>query len=158
WPKELTQKWKVTVGSGVSSPAVVGDKVYVFTREGGNEVIRCLKAADGKEVWQDKYAAEAPTRPGSGFNNEVIGPRSAPTVADGKVVTLGVRGTLSCSEADGGKNLWRKDDFKGYWPQFFTSSSPIVVDGLCVAQLGGKENGRGRENGGIVAYELATGK
>src|SRR5687768_895551 len=67
WPKDLTQKWKVTVGEGVSTPALVGDKLYVFTREGGNEVIRCMTAADGKEVWQDKYEAAVPTRPGSGF-------------------------------------------------------------------------------------------
>src|SRR5215470_1704154 len=30
WPKELTQKWKVPVGQGDASPALVGDKVYVF--------------------------------------------------------------------------------------------------------------------------------
>jgi outer membrane protein assembly factor BamB len=34
---------------------------------------------------------------------------------------------------------------------FFTSSSPLVVDGLCIAQLGGKENGA------IVAYDLNSG-
>ena len=30
WPKELTQKWKVTVGEGVSTPALVGDKLFVL--------------------------------------------------------------------------------------------------------------------------------
>ena len=72
-------------------------------------------------------------------------------MADGKVVTLGVRGVLSCLDAATGKPLWRKDDFQGAAPQFFTASSPIVVDGLCIAQLGG------RNNGAIVAYDLATG-
>jgi outer membrane protein assembly factor BamB len=81
------------------------------------------------------------------------GPRCSPAVADGKVVTLGVRGTLSCLDAAKGKVLWRKDDFKS-WPQFFTSSSPLIVDGLCIAELGG---GRGN-NGGIVAYHLADGQ
>ena len=46
-----------------------------------------------------------------------------------------------------GNKLWRKDDFQGFWPMFFTSSSPIVVDGLCIVQLGGKENGIPRESG-----------
>src|SRR6185369_4304144 len=55
WPKELTKKWKVTVGDGVATPSLVGDKVYVFSRHEGNEVLRCLNAADGSEVWQDKY-------------------------------------------------------------------------------------------------------
>src|SRR6185369_17768501 len=54
WPKELTQKWKNAVGSGDATPALVGDKLYVFAREGEEEVIRCLQAATGKELWKDK--------------------------------------------------------------------------------------------------------
>jgi outer membrane protein assembly factor BamB len=149
WPDKLNQKWQVSVGSGVASPALVGDRLYVFTRQGDDEVIRCLDAATGKEAWNDKYPAEPPGRPASGFANEFVGPRASPTVSEGKVVTLGVRGVLSCYDAASGKKLWRKDDIKG-WPRFFTSSSPIIVDGLCIAQLGGKV-------GGIVAYDLATG-
>ena len=63
WPKELTQKWKVTVGEGVATPALVGDKLYVFSREEGNEITRCLNAADGKELWQDKYESLGATGP-----------------------------------------------------------------------------------------------
>jgi len=147
WPKELTQKWKVSVGDGVATPALVGDKLYVFSRQQGNEIIRCLDAATGKELWQDKYETRGATGPASGFS----GPRCTPAVVDGKVVTLGVRGILSCLETATGKKLWRKDDIQAT-PMFCTSSSPIVVDGLCIAQLGG------RSSGAIVAYDLATGK
>jgi len=72
-------------------------------------------------------------------------------VAEGKVVTLGVRGTLTCFDAAKGKVLWRKEDFPGAWPKFFTASSPMITSGLCIAQVGGSGNG------GIVAYDLATG-
>src|SRR5579871_4142545 len=92
WPKELTQKWKVTVGDGVATPALVGDKLYVFARQDNNEILRCLDAGTGKELWQDKYEAAGVNGPDRGF----VGPRSSPAVADGKVVTLGVQGTLSC--------------------------------------------------------------
>ncbi|HLJ93988.1 MAG TPA: PQQ-binding-like beta-propeller repeat protein [Gemmataceae bacterium] len=146
WPKELTQKWKVTVGTGDATPALVGDKLYVFSRQGSDEVLRCLDATTGKEAWQDKYPAPTVSGPASGHG----GPRSSPAVADGKVVTLGVSGILSCYDAATGKKLWRKDEIQGY-PRFYTSSSPIIVDGLCVAQLGGSSNGA------IVAYDLATG-
>jgi len=147
WPKELTQKWKVTVGQGDATPALVGDKLYVFARQGGDEITLCLNAATGKEVWQDKYAAQAI----AGAPSSHPGPRSSPTVADGKVVTLGVGGILSCLDAATGKMLWRKDDFPGAWPKFFTAMSPIVVDGLCIAHLGKQGEGA------IVAYDLAAG-
>ena len=148
WPDQLTQKWDVPIGEGDATPALVGDKLFVFAREGGREIIRCLDAATGKELWQDAYDALGATGPASRHS----GPRSSPVVADGKVITYGVRGMLSCLDASTGKVLWRKDDFAGAWPQFFTASSPIVAEGMCVAQLGGSENG------GIVAYDLATGE
>jgi outer membrane protein assembly factor BamB len=65
WPKELAQKWKVNVGSGDATPALVGDKLYVFARDGANEVIRCLNATTGKELWQDKYEAPSISGPDS---------------------------------------------------------------------------------------------
>lgn len=147
WPKELTQKWKVAVGNGDATPSLAGDKLYVFTRQGEDEVIRCLDAATGKEIWLDKYAAQPAIQPAGGPH---AGPRCSPTVADDKVVTLGARGTLSCYEAASGKKLWQKDEFRA-WPRFFVSSSPIIVGGLCIAQLGGGKNGA------LVAYDLATG-
>ena len=146
WPKELTQKWKITVGEGVATPALVGDRLYVFSREQGNEITRALNAADGKEIWQDKYDALGASGPASGFS----GPRSSPAVAQGKVVTLGVRGMISCLDAATGKMLWRKDDFHAY-PMFHPSSSPMIIDGLAIAQLGGQANGA------LVAYDLTTG-
>jgi outer membrane protein assembly factor BamB len=146
WPKELTQKWKVAVGEGVATPALVRDKLYVFSRQDDKEVTRCLNAADGKELWVDKYDSLGASGPAQGFS----GPRSSPAVASGKVVTVGVRGMISCLDAATGKTLWRKDDFKA-WPNFFPSSSPMIVDGQVITQLGG------RENGALVAYDLTTG-
>ena len=148
WPKELTQKWKVTVGQGDATPALVGDKLYVFSRQGEDEVTLCLNADDGKEVWRDKYAAQAVT----GAAARHPGPRGSPAVGDGKVVTLGVGGVLSCLDAVNGKVVWRKDPFPKVVPKFFTSVSPIIVDGMAIGHLGGQANGA------IIAYELESGK
>jgi len=147
WPKELTQKWRVTVGWGDSTPALVGDKLYIFTRQGDEEVTLCLNAADGKELWRDKYQAQAVT----GAPSRHPGPRSSPAVAEGKVATLGVGGVLSCLDAATSKVVWRKDPFPKVVPEFFTGMSPIIVDGMAIAHLGGKGNGA------IIAYDLATG-
>jgi outer membrane protein assembly factor BamB len=58
---------------------------------------------------------------------------------------------LSCLDAATGKKLWRKDDFAGAYPRFHPSSSPVILEGMCIVQVGGPGNG------GIVAYDLATG-
>jgi outer membrane protein assembly factor BamB len=141
WPKELTQKWKVTVGLGDAWPVLTGDKVYVFTRQGADEVISCLDAGDGKIVWQDKYGAPAVTSPA----NSHPGPRSTPAVAEGKVCTLGVGGAVTCLDAATGKRVWQKDT-KAY-PRFFTSSSPLIVDGKCIVYVGA-----------LTAFDLASGE
>ncbi len=69
----------------------------------------------------------------------------------GKVITLGVQGVLSCLDAATGKVIWRKDDFGGDVPRFAAASSPVVVEGLCIAELGSEGNG------GIAAYDMQTG-
>jgi len=147
WPKELTQKWKVTVGRGVATPALVGDKLYVFARQGDDEVTLCLNVVDGKEVWRDKYTAQAVT----GAAARHPGPRSSPAVADGKVVTFGVGGVMSCLDAGSGKLVWRKDPFPKVVPRFFTSMSPIIVDGMAIEHSGGAGNGA------LIAYDLGSG-
>jgi outer membrane protein assembly factor BamB len=148
WPKELAQKWKVTVGEGDSSPALVGDKLYAFARQEGSEVIHCMNAASGEEIWSDRYETQGATGPSARGH---AGPRASPAVGEGKIVTLGVRGVLSCYDTAGNK-LWRKDDFPGAWPQFFTASSPIISGGQCIAQLGGASQGA------IVSYDLTSGE
>ncbi|KPK50844.1 MAG: hypothetical protein AMK72_01260 [Planctomycetes bacterium SM23_25] len=148
WPKALTQKWKVTVGSGDATPALVGEKLYVFARQGDEEVTLCLDAGSGKQVWKDKYAAQAVT----GAARRHPGPRSSPAVAKGKVVTLGVGGVVSCLDAASGKLVWRKDPYPRVVPRFFTAMSPIIIDGMAVAHVGGQGKGA------IIAFDLATGE
>ena len=72
-------------------------------------------------------------------------------MADGKVVTFGAQGTLSCLDAAKGTILWRKDS-TGRVPGFATSASPVLVDGLCVIQGGSDRDGT------VIAYSLADGK
>jgi len=148
WPQQLTEKWKVTVGEGVATPAVVGDQVYVLTRQEDNEVVLCLDANSGEQVWRDAYEAKAISGPAA---QQFSGPRSSPTVAEGKVVTLGVQGELSCYDAQSGKVLWRSEQLEGSVPRFATASSPIIVAGLCIAELGGEGDGA------IIAFDLTNG-
>ncbi len=148
WPSELTQQWKVTVGTGDATPVLVGKKMYLHTRQGGDEVILCLDASTGKELWRNSYPVTAVTGPSTSHP----GPRSTPAVSDGKVVTFGVSGILSCLDASSGKVIWRKENPANEIPQFYTGMSPLIVEGVCLAHVGTKDKGQ------FLALDLNSGK
>ena len=147
WPPELSLQWRDSIGTGDATPVLMGDKLYVFTRQGDQEILLCLDADRGGEQWRMEYAAPAVT--GAGARHP--GPRSTPVVSENKILTLGASGILSCVDMTAGKLLWRKDPFPGVVPMFFSSMSPMIIDGLGIAHLGGVENGA------IIAFDMKTG-
>ena len=147
WPAELKQEWKVTVGFGDATPILSGNKIYLNTRQGDQEVILCMDAATGKELWKNQYPSMAVTGPAGSHP----GPRSTPAVANGKVVTFGASAILSCLDANTGKVVWRRENPTNAVPQFFTGMSPLLVDNLCIAHVGTKDNGE------VLALDLNTG-
>lgn len=148
WPKELTKVWQMNVGFGDATPALFNGKIYLSTRKSTEEVILCLNAATGKELWKNSYAAMAVTGPSA---SQHPGPRSSPAVADGMVVTFGASGILSCLDATTGKVMWRKENPTNALPTFFTGTSPLITDGICIVHVGKKDDGQ------IIAYDLNTG-
>ena len=40
WPAALTRRWHMEIGPGYATPVVVGDRVYAFSRERDEEVLR----------------------------------------------------------------------------------------------------------------------
>ena len=150
WPKELKKEWKITVGEADGAPVLAGDKLYVFTRVKDDEVVRCLDANSGKEVWTDKNpVGDVQLKGDTGHP----GPRNSPAVGNGKVCTFGIGGRLSCYDAAGGKLAWRKDT--NGTPMFHTATSPLIADGLCILHIG--SSGKGGGKGELVAYDVATG-
>jgi outer membrane protein assembly factor BamB len=151
WPKGLIPKWEVTVPEEGTAPILVDNRLYLFARQDTNEVTLCLDAANGKQIWQDKYFAPVPVESGPPMSF-LAGPFNSPAVADGKVITLGTGGIVSCLDAATGKVIWRKDEYPGTWPLQKAEMSPLLVDGLCIVRLGKHSEGV------IVAYNLKTGQ
>lgn len=147
WPEELTQQWKINVGYGDATPALAKGKLYVFTRQEGNEVLQCLEASTGKIIWMDSYPADEVT----GAAARHPGPRSTPAVISGKVIIIGATGIISCLDAESGKLLWRNSDYANMVPVYFTGMSPVVIDNKCFAHLGSAESSA------IIAFDLASG-
>ena len=65
WPKEGPKLlWQVKeIGDGYSTPAVVGDRLYLISNQGmDNEYVHALAAADGKEVWRTTIGKVGPNQ------------------------------------------------------------------------------------------------
>src|SRR4051812_37090722 len=43
--------WKIPIGEGFGTFAVVADKAFIFVDRGGSETLVCLNASTGKEIW-----------------------------------------------------------------------------------------------------------
>ncbi|MGC1391849.1 MAG: PQQ-binding-like beta-propeller repeat protein [Bacteroidales bacterium] len=148
WPADIKQEWKVTVGFGDATPVIVGNKIYLNTRQGDQEVVLCLDAATGKELWKNAYPSMAVTGPSA---SQHPGPRGTPAVSNGKIVTFGAAGILSCLDATNGKLIWRKDNPSNAFPAFFTGASPLLTDGMCILHIGKKDDGQ------VIALDLSSG-
>lgn len=148
WPEKLTRKWRVEVGLGYASPVLVGNRVYLFSRQGDNEVLQALNADTGAKIWDASYAAPFTVSPAAARHNK--GPKSTPTFADGRLFTLGMTNIVTAVDAATGKQLWQKPATSAQ-PLYHTSMSPLVDRGLVVVHVGG------HNQGSLNAYDANTG-
>ena len=153
WPESLKLKWKTPVGEGHSSPVVAGSRVYVQARQGDAEVVTAIDLNTGKPLWTDKYSVSYVMNPAAVGHGK--GPKSTPAFYKGKLYTLSINGVLSCLDANTGKVKWRKEffkDFKATSPLYGSAMSPLVVDNLVVAHVGGDSGGM------LAAFDADTGE
>jgi outer membrane protein assembly factor BamB len=153
WPDHLKQKWQISVGTGHSSPLLMKQKVYLFTRQGEQEVVSCINFETGKQIWRNSYSA--PYTMNSAATRHGKGPKSTPVLQAGKLVTLGISGILSCYDAENGKLLWRREfgsQFSSTSPLYGTATSPMVERGVLITHVGGDDSGA------LTALDLETGK
>ena len=149
WPGELKMAWQVNVGECDASPVLSEGKIYLHVKQGNDESLLCLNASDGKELWKTTLnPAPVVTGPAAGHP----GPRSTPFISNNKIFTLGASGIVHCLNLQTGIILWTNNSYTGEVPQFFTSSSPLVVNNLCIVQLGGSKSGV------LVAFDVNSGQ
>jgi outer membrane protein assembly factor BamB len=142
WPKEGPKRlWEsLEVGDGYSTPAVVGDRLYVMGSKGMNdEFVLALNVADGKAAWRTRVGNVGPNTPSMNYP----GSRSTPTVDGASIYALGSDGDLACLETATGKVKWQKNLRKefGGKPGEWAYSESVLVDGdAVVCTPGGAES------------------
>jgi len=138
-PKVL---WKKPMNTGFSSFAVSDGNVFtqVVREIKGNsrEVCLALDAATGKELWFTDIAR------GEGYSGGDTagggdGPRSTPTVSDGKVYLLTPDLVAHCLNANLGRPIWKRDLMKEHHGRNigWNSAASVAVDGDLVFVAGG---------------------
>ena len=141
WPKEGPRLvWQVKdIGSGYSTPSMVGDRLYLLSNQGlDNEFVQALDAKDGKRVWSQRIGKvgnpdQQPNYPAA---------RSTPTVDGESLFAFGSDGDLACLERATGKVRWQKNVRKDYGGQPGTwaySESPLVDGEAVVCTPGGPD-------------------
>lgn len=133
WPENLVRRWSIEVGEGYSTPIIVGDTIYVFSRQRDLELLRALDAKTGTELWQSGYSA--PYGLSDPIRAHGAGPKATPLFYRGKVYTLGITGIVSAFEAQTGKRVWHTAEPNEH-PFFSAASSPIGYNNFVIAHPG----------------------
>jgi outer membrane protein assembly factor BamB len=158
--------WRVPIEPSYCGPAVVGNRLYVLDRPPAtsaavtntagestpnspkNERVLCLDSTNGKKVWEHSY-------PRSYEIGYAAGPRTTPTVSEGRVFTLGAMGDLLCLRADNGEVVWSRNfprDYKLSKPPVWGWAAHPLLDGdrlICLV---------GGSNTAVVAFNKNTGE
>src|SRR5438093_4096393 len=151
WPKEGPPvAWQRKAGEGYAGPAVSEGKLVLLHRVGNKEIVECLDAKSGHELWKSDYPTSYVDQMGHD-----PGPRATPAISDGRVYTFGAEGMMNCWSLADGKKLWSvatKSEFGARLGFFGLACSPLVEGNAVIVNVGG------RNGAGIVAFNKATGK
>mgnify|MGYP001311066799 CR=1 FL=1 len=134
WPEGgPPQTWAITgIGTGYSSPAIVGDTAFITGDRGEDLLLTALDSRTGARRWQ--------TVAGRSWKGQYPGARSTCTLADGRLYLLDAHGRLLCAEPTTGRELWSTDilaRFKGRALQWGLSECLVVDRGRVLITAGG---------------------
>lgn len=141
--------WRQPIGAGWSGFAVADGQAFTQEQRGNEELVVRYDLATGAVRWIHADPGRYDTTIAG------VGPRATPTVVEDRVFTLGALGRLNALDRETGRRIWGRDAIEengGQVPEWGKSSSPLVVDGLVVVNVGGS-GGRS-----IVAYHADSGK
>ncbi len=149
--------WRQPIGAGWSGFVAVNGYAVTMEQRGDEELVTCYEIATGMLLWGHSEANRHSTVMGG------VGPRSTPTIHEGKVYTLGPSGSLLCLDGATGEVVWQDNLLTRYhvppgedesaiaWGR---AGSPLIVDDLVVVPAGGPKAG---PHVSLAAFDRLTG-
>lgn len=134
--------WKQPIGAGWSAFAIVNGHAVTLEQRDTEELVTCYNLKTGKLEWSHGIAARHESALGG------IGPRSTPTIHNGRVYALGATGVLQCLNGADGTLVWSRDLLKDRkitpaqeakniaWGR---AASPLIVDEMVIVPAGGPD-------------------
>lgn len=150
WKEAPAVAWRQKVANGFSVPVIAKGIVYIHAlgAEKNSESITAFNLRTGEIKWTASYSR-------SPYQSQLgSGPRATPTVADDRLIVMGITGELAAFQAETGQKLWQVNPYQDHGlstPGFGVCSSPLVVDNHIILPVGGAGMA-------IAAYDVRTGK
>ena len=137
------------IGSGFSTPSVVGDQLFVISNQGNEkEEVLAFSASTGNKLW-----ATAVGKVGTNQGPQYPGSRATPTVSGDSVYALGSDGDLVCLDTKSGQKKWAKNlrsEFAGTPGMWAYTESPLIDGDTLICSPGGA-------SATVVALQKSTG-
>jgi outer membrane protein assembly factor BamB len=137
------------VGPAWSSFAVAGDLLFTQEQRGPKEVVVCLHADSGQEIWSQAIETRFYDPLGG------PGPRATPTLADGGLFVTGATGAVMRLDPTTGAIVWKQElqtVAARQLPMWGFAASPLVTRGLVIVYAGGEGDK------GVLAFEAKDGR
>lgn len=139
--------WEKTLGTGFASMAVADGRVYAMGNIKDNDILYCLNADTGKEIWRKSYPCPIFKK------NHEGGPSATPTVEGDSLYTLSKNGDAIRFRKANGEIVWHKKLNKdlGYkHPTWYFASSPLIIDNMVILNVGSCGIALNKADGGII--------
>ena len=130
-PESAKVAWKANVSLGFASIAVANNRLYTIGHADDREIVYCLDATTGKEIWKFSYPCAKIANLYEG------GPNSTPTIDGDRVYVVGKEGQFFCLDAAKGTKLWEvsiRQELGGKTPDWGFASSPLILGEMVIIQ------------------------
>ncbi len=132
--------WRRDVGTGYSSAAIQGRRLYTMGMRDDQWSVFCIDAGSGRAIWKKSTP-------------NVLSPHSTPTVDGDRLYCLNQDGSLLCLRTSNGATLWKADlahGFNAIRPNYGWAASPVVEGSLLLVNANSMQMALNKMTGELV--------